>query len=991
MSKYFSSNVSSVLTLKKLFERLFKIILLYKFYMQQSIFCCFLFFSTLVGAQEYKWEKVEDFISAQPYAVSADDANMGYALNVKGDYAVVGLPGPHLEGGGGGNGHHGMAYVLKKVAGSWQVQATFRPSLDESINFGIEVAMSDNLIAISAVSGQNFRESRVFLYEKINGDWQDAEPVAVLKGQRYYDKRSFGGSIDITDDLVVVGSIYYTLDKGGIYVYEKPLTGWSDVNTATAILELSSDQSPGYFAQTVKIVDDMILAMMNSPSTLLVYEKSASQWSNMTESQAIDLSAALPNHYKFHIETDGATVVISGPSYSWGASGAVLVMERSGSVFSQTQVIQRSNVLDVRFGALAVIEGNNLIILSTGESGPTDETDTLYFYQKDSVGQWQQVGTHAMNNDRARNFDATGERMALQNGQLYMGFPEDDYKGENGGAFHEYTVSSGAIGPIVSSVYPQDSNSLDYAYVGQSVAMEGDIAVVGAPGEDNYRGAAYILQRVNNQWQSLAKLVPPGLNSWSDFGATVAISGDTIAIGAPLRKDSVKGKIYIYKKPLSGWQQMEASYEVTEDLDALIDGESALRNYGKSLALFEDRLAVGGNGYTSSRVLVYELGHSQANQIHALSDTSNNFGRALKWIDNGERLVVASDANLITVFADYNGSWNKEALLVSSDILARFSNLQANDEWIIGGSYSNFSNSGEINTFMFKKPDIGWRNMNENQMINHSSRYSKDGASIALDGDTLAIWADNELGVYEAVNDQWQKAQSAQIDYPYVGVYIDWHNGFEYPVNHMTMQGGTLLAGRFWENTINGIFSGRVDMYEKKLTASITFDDITKKLSDGLFTLSATSNSTGAISYAIAGGDETAISLNGNLVQMHHTGTVQIQVNQAGDDDYAASSVTATLTIEKGQAVITNFSDMTLFKGFPAVTLNALSNSDGAISYAPLAFIGANGTFDMGLDLVSADQLTPLRAGTLYLRASVAETDQYESDVEIIVVVIVDL
>jgi len=579
----------------------------------------------------------------------------------------------------------------------------------------------------------------------------------------------------------------------------------------------------------------------------------------------------------------------------------------------------------------------------------------------------------------------------LQNGQLFMGFPEDDYKGENGGAFHEFTVSSGSIGPIISSVYPQDSTSLDYAYVGQSVAMEGDIAVVGAPGEDSYRGAAYILQRVNNQWQSLAKLVPPGLNSWSDFGATVAISGDTIAIGAPLRKDSVKGKIYIYKKPLSGWQQMEASYEVTEDLNALAEGETALSNYGKSLALFEDRLAVGGNGYNSSRVLVYELGQSQANQIHALSDTSNNFGRALKWIDSGERLVVASDTNLITIYADYNGSWNKEALLVSSDILARFSNLQANDEWIIGGSYSNFSNSGEINTFMFKKPDIGWRNMNETQMIHHSSLYSKDGASIALDGETLAIWADNELGVYEVVNDQWQKAQSAQIDYPYVGVYIDGSNGFEYPVNHMTMQGGTLLAGRFWENTINGIFAGRVDVYEKKLTATITFADINKKLSDGLFTLSALSNSTGAISYAIVGGDEAAISLNGNLVQMHHTGIVQIQVNQASDDDYAASSVTATLTIEKGQAIISNFNDMTLFKGFPATTLNAQSNSDGAITYAPLAFIAANGAFDMGLDLVSADQLTPLRAGTLYLRASVAETDQYESDVEIIVVVIVDL
>jgi hypothetical protein len=992
MKKYFLTYLCLILVPKRLFKKPFIKIEFYKLKFLQAILFFFMFSSSFVSAQEYQWEKVQDFISSQPYSVSAADSNMGYALDVNGDYAVVGLPGPHSEGGGGGNGHHGLAYVLKKVAGNWQVQAAFRPNLDESINFGIEVAMSDNLIAIGAVSGQNFRESRVFLYEKSNGEWQDAEPVAVLKGKNYYDKRSFGGALDISDELVVVGSIYYTLDRGGIYVYEKPLSGWSDVDSASAILELSSAHNGGNFAQTVKIVDDMILSMMNSPSTLLVYEKSSSQWGNMTESQAIDLSIPLPYQYKFHIEADGTNVVIAGPSYSWQESGAVLVMERSGSVFNQTQLIQRSGVLDVRFGALTAIEDNNLIILSTGENGSTDETDTLYFYEKNASSQWQYVGTHAMNNQRTRNFNAIGERMTLQNGQLFMGFPEDDSKAENAGAFHEYALSSGAIDSIISSVYPQDSDSLDYAYLGQSVALEGDIAVVGAPGEDSYRGAAYIFQKVNNQWQSLAKLVPPGLSSWSDFGATVAISGDTIAIGAPMRKDpSVRGKVYIYKKPLSGWQQMDANYEVIEDISVLMDGEKVLDNYGKSLDLFEDRLAVGGNGYNDSRVLVYELGQSQANQVQALSDSSNNFGRALKWIDSGQRLVVASDANLITVYADYDGNWSKQALLVSSDILARFSNLQASNDWIIGGSYSNFSNSGEINTFMFKKPDIGWRNMNENQMINHSGRYSKDGASIALDGNTLAIWANNELGVYEAVNDQWQQVQNTQIDYPYVGVYIDRSNGFEYPVNNMVLQGGTLLSGRFWEDTVNGIFAGRVDEYKKKLTATLTLADINKKLSDGLFTLSAISNSTGSISYSIVGGDASAITLNGNLVEMHHTGTVQIQANQESDDEYASSSVIATLTIEKGQAVITNFNDMTLFKGFPAVTLNAQSNSDGAISYAPLAFIAANGTFDMGLDLVNADQLTPLRAGTLYLRASVAETDQYESDVEIIVVVIVDL
>jgi hypothetical protein len=81
---------------------------------------------------------------------------------------------------------------------------------------------------------------------------------------------------------------------------------------------------------------------------------------------------------------------------------------------------------------------------------------------------------------------------------------------------------------------------------GASLALGSGLLVVGAPGEDGGAsgeeepaasvagsGAAYVFQRVGNGWQQLAylKAEQPTLNA--AFGTMVAISGDTIVVGAP--------------------------------------------------------------------------------------------------------------------------------------------------------------------------------------------------------------------------------------------------------------------------------------------------------------------------------------------------------------------------------------------------------------------------------------------------------------------------
>src|SRR5262245_39575945 len=82
---------------------------------------------------------------------------------------------------------------------------------------------------------------------------------------------------------------------------------------------------------------------------------------------------------------------------------------------------------------------------------------------------------------------------------------------------------------------------------GRSVAIDGDTAVVGAPGRDGSRGAAYAFTRVGDGWTQSAKLTASDGAGLDHLGQSVAIDGDTIVAGAP-GNDVGAGAIYTFTR-----------------------------------------------------------------------------------------------------------------------------------------------------------------------------------------------------------------------------------------------------------------------------------------------------------------------------------------------------------------------------------------------------------------------------------------------------------
>ncbi len=86
---------------------------------------------------------------------------------------------------------------------------------------------------------------------------------------------------------------------------------------------------------------------------------------------------------------------------------------------------------------------------------------------------------------------------------------------------------------------------------GWSSSISGNYAIVGSVGKDNRKGAAYIFERIQDNWIEQTKLTAPDGAAGDEFG-TVSLFGDYAIVGAFL-KDNQKGAAYIYKRMNTSW------------------------------------------------------------------------------------------------------------------------------------------------------------------------------------------------------------------------------------------------------------------------------------------------------------------------------------------------------------------------------------------------------------------------------------------------------
>jgi hypothetical protein len=368
--------------------------------------------------------------------------------------------------------------------------------------------------------------------------------------------------------------------------------------------------------------------------------------------------------------------------------------------------------------------------------------------------------------------DEFGFNVALSGDTAVIGAFIDDYSGLTDAGSAYVFIRSGALWIQQAKLIPSDAANNDN--FGAGVAVEGDTAVVGSYTDDhvtgNDQGSAYVFIRSGTVWTQAAKLTASDATTDDIFGWSVAISGDTVLIGAygdDTTAGTTAGSAYVFMKPPGGWTNMTESAKLTPSDAAQTD------EFGYTVALSGDTAVVGAvldninggpggifDGHGSAYVFVRSgtVWTQQAKLTASDAAGMDNFGVSIA-VSGDTVMIGASRADTpgvantggAYVFVKPGGGWvnmTQTAKLLASDIAAS-DNFGASvslsgDTAVVGARLDNTATGADAGSaYIFTKPASGWVNMTETVKFTASDGAASDqfGYAVAMSGDRVVIGA----------------------------------------------------------------------------------------------------------------------------------------------------------------------------------------------------------------------------------------------------------
>lgn len=370
------------------------------------------------------------------------------------------------------------------------------------------------------------------------------------------------------------------------------------------------------------------------------------------------------------------------------------------------------------------------------------------------------------------------------------------------------------------------SDGRDIDTFGFSVAIAGDVIVVGAASDDtgDRSGSAYVYRFDGTDWVEEQKLTASDASTNQQFGISVAVSGDLIVVGAQLDDDNgnTAGAAYIYRFDGASWVQerkLLTSDGATGDL------------FGIAVAIAGNAIVVGAfrdddSGNESGSAYVFRF--DGANWIEEDKLTASD-GAAFQFFG----ISVAITADVIVIGADLDGEnglfagaayvyrfdgadWIEEQKLTSSDgvsgDLFGISVAIAGDVVVVGAYLDDVVGKNSGSAYVYRHDGAAWV---EEDKLTNSDGAPEDffGINVALDADLIVVGADLD-------DDDGSRSGSAYA-YRYNGVkWIEERkitasdaNAGDFFGISVALAGDMLVVGAYLDDD-RGIDSGSAYVYE---------------------------------------------------------------------------------------------------------------------------------------------------------------------------------
>lgn len=235
-------------------------------------------------------------------------------------------------------------------------------------------------------------------------------------------------------------------------------------------------------------------------------------------------------------------------------AGAAYVFAQSGAKWAlQAELAPSDPSLNAGFGGAVALDGAIAVVGASGKTVGTHVHQGAAYVFAAKGSTWVQQAMLALPDGAAE--DAFGQAVAVSGGVVVVGAP--GRAGYKGAAF-VYAATAG-VWSLKATLTASDGGPKDN--FGASVAIDGQSAVVGAPAKSNgalsSEGAAYAFLSTGSSWAQQAKLLPSDGAKDDGFGGKVALGpspeGETIIAGSA---DKAPGAAYVFTQSGATWPQV---------------------------------------------------------------------------------------------------------------------------------------------------------------------------------------------------------------------------------------------------------------------------------------------------------------------------------------------------------------------------------------------------------------------------------------------------
>lgn len=396
-----------------------------------------------------------------------------------------------------------------------------------------------------------------------------------------------------------------------------------------------------------------------SSGSAYIYTRSKGTWSLQAKITPSDGAA---------LDCFGASVSLSGDTAAIGAdrdddngssSGSVYIFKRNDNVWTQqVKLLPKDGAPGDSFGSSVSICGSTVVVGAYLDDDNGNSSGSAYLFSELN-GDWNEEFKLLASD--GESVDRYGWSVAIKASTVIVGSWSNNDFGSNSGSAYIYErvgfnwVEQAKLLPELGMVNDR---------FGWSVAIEGDIAVVGSIWDQNLgnkAGAVYVFSRNDSVWTQHSKLLPSDGNEGDEFGTSVSINNSIIGVGS-LGGGNIgvsSGSAYIFSLKDEIWYQQ--SKLVPSDG---LPGET----FGGSISVSGSSTLVGSqrdddNGSLSGSAYIFETDC-------ALCKSDINSDNVLDYTDVDQFIMLFENKH---PFSD----WNKDSIWDFFDISGFLQSYQA--------------------------------------------------------------------------------------------------------------------------------------------------------------------------------------------------------------------------------------------------------------------------------------------------------------------------